>query len=106
MVVWISIMNAWLQLGGYLFLTIMAFYVPLQAYARRIEPKLDESSFGTRFLSILLAYLIWYPPLAFLLIGIWSIEHFANDFNLLIWTLSWVWSGLSFLYVESRKPAR
>lgn len=96
-------MNAWIQLGGYLFLTIMAFYVPLQAYARRIERKLDKSSSNHRFLSILFAYLIWYPPIAFLLIGVWAIEHFAIYFNMFIWSLSWLWSGLGFLYVESRK---
>lgn len=98
-------MNAWLQLGGYLLLAITAFYVPLQAYARRIERKLDVSSSNTRFLSILFAYLIWYPPVAFLLIGVWSIEHFATDFNMLIWSLCCLWSGISFLYVEARKPA-
>lgn len=85
----------------------MAWYVPLQAYARRIERKLDQSTLSnTRFLSILFAYLIWYPSFAFLLISVWSGEHFATDFNMFVWALFILWSGISFLYIESRKPAK
>lgn len=96
-------MNIWMQLFGYIMATMVFFYVPLQRYARRIESRFEKPlSTKIRLLTIGIAYLVWYPPIAFLLYNAWANDHFATNFNSLLCTVILLWSVSSFIYLEPR----
>jgi len=86
----------------YALLALFAFYVPLQAYARRVEKKLAQqgSSISNRHKSILVAYLIWYiPSLAVLVVGTVSTSFWVVIVTLVI-SIGWIWAGHS--YIEAK----
>lgn len=96
-----DLMNEWLQLGIWIIATMIFFYVPLQWYARRIENRLDRPrTVRTRLLTLVMAYVIWYPPAALLLVAAWLNEYFRFKLNAFVSGAILMWTIFSFLYLE------
>lgn len=77
----------------YAILAFAAWYVPLQAYARRIESRLQATSApkDSRAKSILIAYLIWYVPTMALLVTATFLPSFCAI--VVVVGALWCWLG-------------
>jgi hypothetical protein len=86
---------------AYALLGMLSFYVPLQAYARRMENRWGwASSAETRFRTISVAYLIWYTPAFILLFTVWLSENFHTDFSFLPFGAAILGTFVGCLYIE------
>ncbi len=96
-------MNPFTEVGIYILLSFLFFFVPFQKYASRLEHELNWNAIGNvRLFTILVSYLIWYPPIAVLFFSAYMNEQFGSGFNWLLFGTACIWSSASFFYLEQR----
>lgn len=94
-------------LGGFL-LTTLAPFIFFDRYARRIEPKLNKfPSDQSRLLSVVYSYIVWYPAIGYLVLGVWASENRISGFyfGLAQCSFFFLWSLVGFAYFEMKRAS-
>lgn len=95
-------MNKLLQFVGIILFGAISFYIPLQAYARRIQRHFNWlPSSKTRLKTIAIAYFVWYMPVVWAACGVLLSENRVPVYPSILLIVAILWVLIGYLFMEA-----